>query len=148
VELWDSYKEHMTMTNSLGEPFEIALPSGRSLKYGRLRKMRDAKTGRFQFIGKLVRNGQLRDFRLWGGICTENASQGLARDIFSDMMLRISGAGHKIILHVHDEVVIECEESEAEKVLVECLEIMSTPPTWIPDIPLSAEGSILDFYAK
>ena len=148
VELWDSYKEHMTMTNSLGEPFEVALPSGRSLKYGRLRKMRDAKTGRFQFIGKLVRNGQLRDFRLFGGIVTENCSQGLARDIFSDMMLRIADAGHKIILHVHDEVVIECEESDAEKVLAECLGIMSTPPTWIPDIPLAAEGSILDFYAK
>lgn len=147
VALWDYYNEGLTVAHGLGEPFSIDLPSGRALGYGKLKRMRDAR-GRFRFIGKVVRFGQLRDFPLYGGIATENASQGLARDIFSDMLLRIEAAGHQIILHVHDEVVIECAENEAEKVLAECLEIMSTPPAWIPDIPLSAEGAILDFYSK
>ena len=147
VALWDYYNEGLTVAHGLGEPFSIDLPSGRALRYGKLKRMRDAR-GRFRFIGKVVRFGQLRDFPLYGGIATENASQGLARDIFSDMLLRIEAAGHQIILHVHDEVVIECAENEAEKVLAECLEIMSTPPAWIPDIPLSAEGAILDFYSK
>jgi DNA polymerase len=147
VELWGQYNESLTMSHSLGEPFSIELPSGRALNYGRLKRMRDMN-GRFRFIGKVVRFGQLRDFPLYGGIASENASQGLARDVFSDMMLRIAAAGHEIILHVHDEVVIECAEADAEKVLAECLEIMSTPPAWIPDIPLSAEGAILDFYCK
>lgn len=147
VELWGHYNESLTMSHSLGEPFSIELPSGRALNYGRLKRMRDMN-GRFRFIGKVVRFGQLRDFPLYGGIASENASQGLARDVFSDMMLRIAAAGHEIILHVHDEVVIECAEEDAEKVLAECLEIMSTPPAWIPDIPVSAEGAILDFYCK
>lgn len=147
VDLWGSYSQAMTMAHSLGESFSIEFPSGRTLNYGRLKRMRDMN-GRFRFIGKVVRFGQLRDFPLYGGICSENASQGLARDVFSDMMLRIEEAGHEIILHVHDEVVIECAEADAEKVLAECLKIMSTPPAWIPDIPLSAEGQILDFYCK
>lgn len=147
VALWDYYNEGLTVAYALGEPFTIDLPSGRALNYGKLKRMRDAR-GRFRFIGKVVRFGQLRDFPLYGGIGCENASQGLARDIFSDMLLRIASAGHQIILHVHDEVVIECAEEEAEKVLAECLEIMSTPPAWIPDIPVSAEGEILDFYSK
>jgi DNA polymerase I-like protein with 3'-5' exonuclease and polymerase domains len=147
VDLWGDYTQAMTMSHSLGEPFTIEFPSGRTLNYGRLKRMRDMN-GRFRFIGKVVRFGQLRDFPLYGGIACENASQGLARDVFSDMMLRIDAAGHEIILHVHDEVVIECAEADAEKVLAECLEIMSTPPAWIPDIPLSAEGQILDFYCK
>lgn len=147
VALWDYYNEGLTVAYALGEPFTIDLPSGRALNYGKLKRMRDAR-GRFRFIGKVVRFGQLRDFPLYGGIGCENASQGLARDIFSDMLLRIEAAGHKTILHVHDEVVIECAEEEAEKVLAECLEIMSTPPAWIPDIPVSAEGEILDFYSK
>jgi DNA polymerase len=72
----------------------------------------------------------------------------LARDIFSEMLLRIDEAGHDIILHVHDEVVVECDADKAENVLAEIIGIMSTPPDWIPDIPLSAEGEILDFYSK
>lgn len=147
VALWDYYNEGLTVAHALGETFSMDLPSGRALKYGKLKRMRDAR-GRFRFIGKVVRFGQLRDFPLYGGICCENASQGLARDVFSDMLLRIEAAGHPIILHVHDEVVIECAEEDAEMVLAECLEIMSTPPAWIPDIPLSAEGEILDFYSK
>jgi DNA polymerase len=147
VALWDYYNEGLSVAYALGEPFTIDLPSGRALNYGKLKRMRDAR-GRFRFIGKVVRFGQLRDFPLYGGIGCENASQGLARDIFSDMLLRIEALGHKTILHVHDEVVIECTEEEAEKVLAECLEIMSTPPAWIPDIPVSAEGEILDFYSK
>ena len=147
VALWDYYNGGLAVAYALGETFTIDLPSGRSLNYGKLKRMRDAR-GRFRFIGKVVRFGQLRDFPLYGGIGCENASQGLARDIFSDMLLRIASAGHQTILHVHDEVVIECAEEEAEKVLAECLEIMSTPPAWIPDIPVSAEGEILDFYSK
>jgi DNA polymerase len=78
----------------------------------------------------------------------ENASQALARDIFSDMMLRLDAAGLKIIMHVHDEVIIEVDASEADYALEKTLEIMHTPPEWIPDIPVSAEGEVSDIYVK
>lgn len=86
--------------------------------------------------------------KLWGGFVAENASQALARDIFSDMLVRVNGAGHNVIMHVHDEIVVETDANKAEEVLEEVLEIMSAPPTWIPDIPLAADGAILTRYTK
>ena len=86
--------------------------------------------------------------KLWGGFVAENASQALARDIFSDMLVRVNEAGHNVIMHVHDEIVVETDANKAEEVLKEVLEIMSTPPTWISDIPLSADGTILTRYTK
>ena len=86
--------------------------------------------------------------RAWGGLLTENASQALSRDIFSDMMLRLEEAGIKIIFHVHDEFIIEVEEKKAEQTLEQVLAIMSTAPDWIADIPLEAEGKIVNRYQK
>jgi DNA polymerase len=75
-------------------------------------------------------------------------SQGLARDIFSDMMIRVDAAGYPVILHVHDEMVCEVPEEHAEQALSDILKIMHTAPSWIPDIPVAAEGEVLDFYTK
>jgi DNA polymerase len=146
---WRSLDQNMATACAVGEPFELELPSGRSLRYGKIKRMKEAgSVNRFRHIGKIVRNGQLRDFPLWGGILTENLSQGLARDIFSDMMLRVDAAGFPVILHVHDEMVCEVPEAQAEEALAKILEIMHTPPQWIPDIPVAAEGHILDYYTK
>jgi DNA polymerase len=108
------------------------------------------RTGKMRFahIGKMVRNGQMRDLRLWHGLLAENCAQALARDIFSDMMLRVDAAGYPVILHVHDEMVCEVPEEHAEQALADILGIMHTAPSWIPDIPVAAEGHILDLYSK
>jgi hypothetical protein len=39
-------------------------------------------------------------------------------------------------------------EAIAEEALSNILKIMSTPPDWIADIPVAAEGQILDIYTK
>jgi DNA polymerase len=148
---WRELDEHLTMAHSLDQKFELELPSGRKLRYGNIKRMKTIGFGgkpRFSFLGKIVRNGQMRDFNLWGGTLAENMSQALAREIFSDMMLRIDAAGFPIILHVHDEVVCEVPEKDSEMALAKILEIMHTPPDWIPDIPVAAEGHILDLYSK
>ena len=149
VKYWRSLDQDMVMAYNLEEPFGLDLPSGRSMQYGKLKRMKETGgMNRFRYIGKLVRNGQMRDFALWGGILTENMSQGLARDIFSDMMIRVDAAGYPVILHVHDEMVCEVPEEHAEQALSDILKIMHTAPSWIPDIPVAAEGEILDFYTK
>ena len=107
VKFWRSLDKDMAMAYTLGETFTLDLPSGRSMCYGKLKRMKEAGSlNRFRYIGKMIRMGKVRDFSLWGGILTENLSQGLARDIFSDMMLRVGDAGYKIVMHVHDEMVI------------------------------------------
>lgn len=153
VRYWRSFNEDLSMCVALNQPLELSLPSGRTLRYGMLRRMREApkKTGdiiRFKYLCKMIRNGAPRDLSLWGGILAENLSQGLARDIFADMMLRVDAAGYPVILHVHDELVCEVPEEQAEQALSDIMSIMSTPPEWIPDIPLSAEAHILDAYTK
>ena len=37
--------------------------------------------------------------------------QGLSRDILATKMLALENKGYKVIMHVHDEVVLEVKES-------------------------------------
>jgi DNA polymerase bacteriophage-type len=150
VGYWNALDNDIRMSHSLDQPLELELPSGRTLRYGKLKRMKQVggAANRFRYLCKMIRMGQRRDLSLWGGILTENMSQGLARDIFSDMMLRVEAAGYPVILHVHDEMVCEVAENIAEESLAKILEIMSIPPAWIPDIPVSAEAHILDIYSK
>ena len=124
----------------------LDLPSGRSLTYPKLHKT--LAQGRVHYGCSINRNGQKRKMKLWGGILAENLSQALARDIFSFMMLEIDKAGIDIIFHVHDEVICECDDHKSEETLRKITKIMSTPPEWIPDIPLDSEGEILTQYQK
>jgi len=125
---------------------KLKLPSGRTLTYSRLQESITKRGSKY--VCRINRNGQLRKMNLWGGVLAENMSQALARDIFSHMMLEIDKAGIDIIFHVHDEVICECDEDKAEETLQKIIKIMSTPPEWIPDIPLDAEGEILTKYQK
>jgi DNA polymerase len=151
VQLWDTYSQGIVFSNAADQPFSVDLPSGRILDYGHIKKMKGvSKNGkpRYNYVGKIMRQGRMMDVRLWFGSVTENASQGLARDIFSDMMVRVEEAGYECIMHVHDELIVEVDADKAELALEEIIGIMSTPPEWIPDIPLSAEGKIMTEYAK
>ena len=142
---WKKLNKEIDKAYDIGH-LSLPLPSGRSLNYGNIRKT--LAQGRIQFVSSINRNGQKRIMKLWGGVLAENLSQALARDIFSFMMLEIDKAGIDIIFHVHDEVICECDEDEAEEVLQKITKIMSTPPEWISDIPLDAEGEILTQYQK
>jgi DNA polymerase len=147
VDYWKSLDEDIRMSSALNQPLRIELPSSRVMDYGLLRRMKNSH-GSFSYVGKMVRQGQVRDFRLWHGLMCENCAQATARDIFCDLMLAIDQAGHQIIMHTHDEVVIECDAGEAEDRLKDVLAIMSRPPEWIPAIPLAAEGQVTEVYTK
>lgn len=149
VKYWRELDNDIRMSYSLERPLQMVLPSGREMNYGRLRRMKEVgRNDRYRYLCKMVRHGAHRDLSLWGGILTENMSQGFARDIFVDMMLRVDDAGHPVILHVHDEMVCEVPEDTAEEALKDILNIMSTPPEWAPTIPVAAEAHILDLYSK
>ena len=140
--LWAKYNADIKASCAHKIPFSVTLPSDRVLDYGVIKRGAD-----FKETALLPRNGKRVPIKLWGGLVAENASQALARDIFSDMLLRVSSAGHNIVFHVHDEMVIEADAQDAEKVYKEVVEIMSQPPEWI-DLPLDAEGAILTRYEK
>lgn len=144
--LWRDYTTDVAVSYDQQIPLTIDLPSGRALDYGKLRPVK--QNGKINYVALMNRNGKRVPVKLWGGLLAENASQALARDIFCNMLCRIHDSGFRIIFHVHDEVVVEVDEAEAEDALARIIEIMSTPPDWIPDIPVSAEGNIISVYEK
>jgi len=147
---WRELSDDVQTAYDLGVPYQLNLPSGRVLDYGKIKGASATVNGRqtIQHTAIMNRNGKRLPMKLWGGILAENASQAMARDIMCHMMLEIEKAGIRIILHVHDEVVVECDESDAEDVLATMTRIMSTAPEWCSDLPLDAEGGISQHYKK
>jgi DNA polymerase I-like protein with 3'-5' exonuclease and polymerase domains len=150
--LWRQYNADISGAyNMSGQrmptPFTVDLPSGRVLDYG-LISVDKVEGGRIQYTAHFPKGAKMIPIKLWGGFVAENASQALARDIFSDMLVRVANAGHNIIMHVHDEIVVEADADKADDALADILSIMSTPPEWIADIPLAAEGTTLTRYTK
>ena len=145
-QLWSSYNTDISGSYDARCDFTVELPSSRKLNYGKLRLAR--QNNRNQYVALIQKNGKRLPVKLWGGLITENTSQALARDIFGDILCRIHDAGMDLIMHIHDEAVIEVDADVAEEKLQEVLKIMSTPPDWIPDIPIAAEGKILTKFEK
>ena len=106
------------------------------------------QNGRRQYYCRITKGVKKIPVKLWGGLIAENLSQALARDIFAHILVQLHKKGYHLILHVHDEVVIECDEGRAGEVLKETLDVMSQPPSWIPNIPLQGEGKIVNKYEK
>ena len=110
----------------------IVLPSGLALRYPQLKGTQDER-GRVQWT-----YGE-DDKKLYGGKLTENIVQAVARCVMTDQMLRMSKR-YKIALTVHDECCMIVPEAEAEEAFSFCMQVMSTPPSWIADMPTACDG--------
>ena len=119
---------------SIGADFSVTLPSGRKVKFRSIRK--DEKSNNMSFL-RLTPRGYVRK-NVFAGFATENLVQALARDIYMDRVLAVSRAGLRIVLRVHDEIVCEVPEDKAEESAKLLKQIMETPPSWAPDLPLAA----------
>jgi DNA polymerase len=84
--------------------------------------------------------------RIYGGKVTENVVQALARIVVSGQMLAIRDAGYHVAFQVHDENVCVVPEDQAEQAMKDIVELMSTPPTWAPDLPVACEAGMAYTY--
>ena len=84
----------------------------------------------------------------YGGMLLENIVQAFCRDLLAHTMLTLHGAGAKIVMHVHDEIVIEVLKEKAETARRAMEKMMGTPPAWAAGFPLYADCEILDRYGK
>src|SRR5690554_5406839 len=95
----------------------IELPSGRKLAYPKARLIDHDK---FPGRKKIVFEGRNSTTKQWGLIDTyggklvENIVQATARDCLAYAMLNLDASGYEIVMHVHDEVVIEVDENADE----------------------------------
>lgn len=132
----------------------IRLPNGMYLNYPKLawRKSDFKNEDGSDRYGYSYWTGQwMQD--TWGGTMLENVIQALSRIIMSDSLERVDkwlvqNDFGWMVLTVHDENVGIVRESVAEQCLEYALNDMRIRPTWAPELPLDAEGSIQDYYAK
>lgn len=80
--------------------------------------------------------------RLWKGLACENITQAAANDLLRHSLRNLDD----VVLHVHDEIVIETDQPEA--VMKEMERIMCTPPAWAEGLPLDVEAQIMTRYGK
>ena len=76
----------------------------------------------------------------------ENITQATARDCLRDAMAALEDAGYRIVMHVHDEVILDTPVGFGS--LEEVREIMGRPVPWAPGLPLDAAGFETSFYCK
>jgi DNA polymerase len=123
----------------------MRLPSGRSLRYP-FAHLADGKYGKvvkFKGVDQTTKQWGLQD--TYGGKLVENAVQAIARDCLAESMLRINDKGGRIVMHVHDEVIIETADP-ADLAMMQA--VMAEPISWAPGLPLKAEGYTTYYYKK
>lgn len=137
-----------------GEFMTIQLPSGRKLFYYGP-KFKDKKIGRSTMPTRvLCYQGVVQETKQWGeidtygGKLTENIVQAISRDLLGNSMLNLEANGYYPVCHIHDEILSEVPEKNAQAYYEEMASIMGTPPEWASDLPLRADGYITSFYLK
>jgi len=126
----------------------IRLPSGRCIAYvkPKISYEEDYNRETLTYEGTVQGTGGWGNNYTWGGKLTENIVQATARDCLAQAMLRLTAAGYKIVMHVHDEVI--CETPEGEGSLKEVIQIMSAPISWARGLLLTADGYETKYYKK
>ncbi|HFL2403566.1 TPA: DNA polymerase [Clostridioides difficile] len=126
----------------------IELPSSRRLSY--LRPKIEPHT---TFSGdKITYEGMEQTSKQWKRIDTygpklvENIVQATARDCLREAMFNVTDAGYSIVMHVHDELVIDVDKKGGS--LEEVNSIMGKEISWAKGLPLKADGYECDYYKK
>lgn len=126
----------------------IELPSGRRLSY--LRPKIEPHT---TFSGdKVTYEGMEQTSKQWKRIDTygpklvENIVQATARDCLREAMFNVTDAGYDIVMHVHDELVLDVDKKCGS--LEEVNSIMGKEISWAKGLPLKADGYECDYYKK
>ena len=126
-----------------GSMMFIELPSGRRLSYVKPR------IGENQFGGESITYMGLDLSKKWARIesygpkLVENITQAISRDILCYAMQTLRTMD--IVAHVHDELIIECDERVS---LVALCEQMARTPPWADGLLLRADGFECNFYQK
>ena len=127
-------REHRTVRIRHGIAFSyvngnlfVKLPGGRKLCYWGTRLRQETET--------------------YGGKLVENIVQATARDCLAVAMTRVAALGYKIVMHVHDEMIVDVpiEDKDALTVINKC---MADPIDWAPGLPLKGDGYETPFYMK
>jgi DNA polymerase len=126
-----------------GGALVITLPSGRPLVYQNARvERRETPWGEKDEV--VYDHPSEGGKKLYGGLLAENVTQAICRDILATALVRLEAAGLPVVLHVHDEIVVEATPDR----LPEMCRIMTKPPAWASRLPILVEGFSCPRYTK
>ena len=131
-----------------GRNLLIRLPSGRSLCYWQARIRQNAQ-GREElvYMGVNQTTKQWQETETYGGKLVENIVQATARDCLAVAMQRVAAMGYQIVMHVHDEMIVDVPKSDTDA-LERINAAMGAPIDWAPGLPLKGDGYETPFYKK
>ena len=136
-------KTHGILFSARNGMLFITLPSGRNLAYVKPR------IGENKFGGSCITYEGIGGTKKWerldsyGPKFVENIVQATSRDILCYAMRTLRRCD--IVMHIHDELVIEADTSVSLQVI--CEQMSRTPP-WAKGLLLRADGYETDFYKK
>ena len=116
------------------------LPSGRPIVYHEPRP--NANRRGFSYRGTKGVEG------IYGGKLVENAIQALCRDLMAHALLAAERGGLRPVLTVHDEIVCEVDECEAEVGAAVLRGVMLDAPAWSAGLPIDCSGWVGRRYRK
>ena len=125
----------------------ITLPSGRRLAYVQPRLGENRWGGTSITYSGVTTGRKWGRLETYGGKLVENIVQAVARDLLVHAMQLVAEAGHRIVMHVHDEIVID-EPQDSVFTVADACALMATLPAWADGLPLNADGYECDYYQK
>jgi DNA polymerase len=124
-----------------GQHLWYALPSGRILCYPFARLEAEGVTYAKSAWKPSADAKEWPRGRLWKGLACENITQATANDLLRHALRQLDD----VVLHVHDEIVLETSDPDAAENLKR---VMCTPPAWASDLPLNAGVKTMERYGK
>lgn len=127
----------------------ITLPNGRHLCYWGARLEEDPRGwgSKIIYMGVNQTTKQWGNVETYGGKLVENIVQATARDCLAEVMKRVSSLGYQIVMHVHDEIIVDVP-NEDKDAPAKITAIMGEPISWAPGLPLRGDTYETDFYKK
>jgi hypothetical protein len=134
---------------SLGSDFVVSLPSGRKMRYEKVklavRIKQDPETGKPVKETVFMANADGRFKGFYGGKLTENLVQAVARDVFASHVANMEDLGWRNLFSAHDEAILEVDQDVTAK---DVEHEMSRCPEWMPGCPIAAEAKEVPHYLK
>ena len=111
----------------------IKLPSGRRLSYIRPKIDYDNIFNKYIITYEGIDPTTKKSKRLttYGGKLVENIVQAIRRDVLGEAMMNLKNHGFNIVMHVHDEIVLEVEDKISS--IEEICEIMCKENKYLKD---------------
>lgn len=124
----------------------IKLPSGRKLFYPKpfLQTNQFGKDALHYYgVNQTTKKWEVNS--TYGGKLVENIVQAIARDCLAETLLRLYEKNYDVVMHIHDEVVIDAYNDEK---LEDVNNILAEPITWAPGLILKGAGFETKYYMK